>query len=183
MNRELSSLREKLQTLLLAQRDNATQGKVADYIPALAKVKPELMGAAIATIDGDFVGVGDRQEMVAFLAADGIHLTTERLSHFSSRPIPSGKFLSCACHNTSQLKTALTLQADMATYSPVQETESHPGIEAIGWQAFHDAIEYIPMPVYALGGLGRSDIRRARGLGGQGVAGIRAFWPQHKPKN
>lgn len=59
MNRELSSLREKLQTLLLAQRDNATQGKVADYIPALAKVKPELMGAAIATIDGDFVGAGD----------------------------------------------------------------------------------------------------------------------------
>lgn len=112
--------------------------------------------------------------------ADGIHLTTERLSHFSSRPVPMGKFLSCACHNSSQLKTALTLQADMATYSPVQETESHPGVEAIGWQAFHDAIEYIPMPVYALGGLGRSDIRRARGLGGQGVAGIRAFWPQTK---
>lgn len=112
--------------------------------------------------------------------ADGIHLTSERLSHYTSRPIAAGKWLSCACHNAAQLQMALALQADMATYSPVLETESHPGVPAIGWQAFHDAIEYIPMPVYALGGLGRSEIRRARGLGGQGAAGIRAFWPQSK---
>lgn len=112
--------------------------------------------------------------------ADGIHLTSERLSHFSSRPVSTNKWLSCACHNIAQLKMAVELQADMATFSPVQETESHPGVEPIGWQGFHDAIERVAIPVYALGGLGRADIRRARGLGGQGVAGIRAFWPQIK---
>ncbi|OOV88416.1 Nudix family hydrolase [Oceanospirillum linum] len=110
--------------------------------------------------------------------ADGIHLTTERLSHYASRPIPAGKWLSCACHNPTQLQMAQALGADMVTYSPVLATESHPGVEPLGWQEFHNAIEPIPVPVYALGGLGRADIRRARGLGGQGVAGIRAFWPQ-----
>lgn len=112
--------------------------------------------------------------------ADGIHLSSDRLSHYASRPLPVTKWLSCACHNGAQLQAALALNADLATYSPVQETESHPGVEPIGWQAFHDAIEPVPMPVYALGGLGRADIRRTRGLGGQGVAGIRAFWPQDK---
>lgn len=112
--------------------------------------------------------------------ADGIHLTSERLTQFSSRPVPAGKWLSCSCHDQTQLQTALELKADMATFSPVEETASHPGVKAIGWQAFHDAIETVPMPIYALGGLGRADIRRARGLGAQGVAGIRAFWPQAK---
>ncbi|OKY25866.1 glutaminase [Thalassotalea sp. PP2-459] len=61
MNKDLSNLREKLQALLLAQHDSSPRGNVADYIPALAEVDPNLMGAAIATIDGDFVGVGDYQ--------------------------------------------------------------------------------------------------------------------------
>ena len=112
--------------------------------------------------------------------ADGVHLTTERLSHYSQRPVSKQKLLSCACHNTSQLEEAAALQADLVTLSPVQETESHPGVEAIGWQKFNELIEKLPVPVYALGGLGRADIRRAKGLGGQGVAGIRAFWPQEK---
>lgn len=121
--------------------------------------------------------------MLERVDADGIHLTTERLSHFSSRPVASAKWLSCACHNVAQLHNAIELNADMATFSPVQETESHPGVEPLGWQTFNEAIEAIPVPVYALGGLGRSDIRRARGLGGQGVAGIRAFWPQSKSQS
>ncbi len=112
--------------------------------------------------------------------ADGVHLTTERLSHYSQRPISNNKLLSCACHNAAQLEEAVALNADLATLSPVQETASHPGVEAIGWQKFNELIEQIPMPVFALGGMGRADIRRAKGLGGQGVAGIRAFWPQEK---
>ncbi len=116
--------------------------------------------------------------MLGKVDADGIHLTTERLSLHSQRPIPNNKFLSCACHNASQLKMAEALQADLATLSPVQETESHPGVSGIGWQKFNDLIEKVSIPVYALGGMGRMDIRKAKGLGGQGVAGIRAFWLQ-----
>lgn len=37
----------------------ASKGKVADYIPALAEVDPNLAGVAIATVDGDVVGAGD----------------------------------------------------------------------------------------------------------------------------
>ena len=32
------------------------KGKVADYIPALANVKPQQYGIAIATLDGQLIG-------------------------------------------------------------------------------------------------------------------------------
>lgn len=61
MKKNTIDLQEKLQELLLAQRDNYLQGKVADYIPALANVKPDLMGISVATIDGKVAGAGDYQ--------------------------------------------------------------------------------------------------------------------------
>ena len=35
------------------------KGKVADYIPQLAKVNPDLFGISVCTIDGEFYSVGD----------------------------------------------------------------------------------------------------------------------------
>ena len=61
MKKDIVDLQEKLQALLLTQHDNFIQGKVADYIPALATVKPDLVGISVATIDGKVVGAGDYQ--------------------------------------------------------------------------------------------------------------------------
>lgn len=117
-------------------------------------------------------------DLLTQIEADGIHLSSERLSHYSQRPIARDKLLSCACHNLAELEQAVALQADLITLSPVQATESHPGVEPLGWQRFSEWIEKVPVPVYALGGMGREDIRKSKGLGGQGVAGIGAFWQQ-----
>jgi len=61
MKKNIIELQEKLQTLLSAEKDNYLQGKVANYIPALAIVKPDLMGIAVGTLDGKVVGAGDYQ--------------------------------------------------------------------------------------------------------------------------
>ncbi len=42
-----------------ARYRDVVAGAVADYIPALASVDPELFGACIASVDGRIVGVGD----------------------------------------------------------------------------------------------------------------------------
>jgi len=36
----------------------------------------------------------------------------------------------------------------------------------------------LPMPVLALGGLGRADMERARAAGAHGIAAIRGSWDQ-----
>lgn len=61
MKKNITDLQEKLHTLLLAEKDNYLQGKVANYIPALATVRPELMGISVGTLDGKVVGAGDYQ--------------------------------------------------------------------------------------------------------------------------
>lgn len=39
------------------------QGRVADYIPELAKVDPRKFGIAVTTLDGETVSVGDADEL------------------------------------------------------------------------------------------------------------------------
>lgn len=61
MIKDISDLTLKLQTMLSSQQALYRDGEVADYIPALATVSPELMGVSVATIDGHLVGAGDDQ--------------------------------------------------------------------------------------------------------------------------
>ena len=42
--------------------DHIGEGKVADYIPALAKIDPRKFGMAVATVDGGIVTLGDAGE-------------------------------------------------------------------------------------------------------------------------
>jgi len=62
MIKDIANLQTKLQTLLAEQKNLYTQGRVADYIPALAEVCPKKMAACVATIDGSSVGAGDYHE-------------------------------------------------------------------------------------------------------------------------
>ena len=52
-------LESKLNKLLATQNSLYKKGNVADYIPALAQVPPELMGVTVATIDGKVFTAGD----------------------------------------------------------------------------------------------------------------------------
>jgi len=49
-------------------------------------------------------------------------------------------------------------------------TASHPDARPLGWEAFASLIADRPMPVYAIGGLKRSDLAQARRRGAHGVA-------------
>jgi len=59
MIENITVLQEILDDLLLKQTEKYCQGHVADYIPALACIPPQLMGISIATIDGNTIGAGD----------------------------------------------------------------------------------------------------------------------------
>ncbi len=63
------------------------------------------------------------------------------------------------------------------THSPVQPTQTHPDAQPLGWDRAGELIVGFNRPVFLLGGVGPSDASRAHELGAQGVAGIRAFWP------
>ncbi len=109
--------------------------------------------------------------------AVGVHLRAGQLMTLRARPLPSDRWVAASCHDRAELRRAGDW-ADFAVLSPVAPTASHPGVPALGWPAFAARVAEAAVPVYALGGMTPADVQQACDAGGQGVAGIRAFWPE-----
>jgi 8-oxo-dGTP diphosphatase len=105
--------------------------------------------------------------------ADGVHLPTHPLMSLHARPgLP---LVAASCHTRDELEQAAHLGIDFAVLGPVKPTASHPGAAGIGWEAFAEIVAGLPLPVYAIGGLARTDLSAAQSAGGQGIAAIRAL--------
>lgn len=108
--------------------------------------------------------------------ADGLHLNSQILFEYESRPVADDKLLSVSCHSEEEILQAEKLGADIILLSPVKETSSHPGVPGIGWEKFGSIVKNVHSPVYALGGMEKNDLHDAKQAGAQGVAAISAFW-------
>lgn len=110
------------------------------------------------------------------LGLDGVHLTTSLLRALSTRPLPSPTWVAASCHDADELRIAERLGVDFVVLGPVQPTPSHSEREPLGWKTFESLCANCTVPVYALGGLGPTDVARARMAGAQGIAGISALF-------
>ncbi|KOP52291.1 hypothetical protein OX90_24550 [Pseudomonas coronafaciens pv. porri] len=109
----------------------------------------------------------------------GWHLTSEQLRKYASRgrPFPKNRWLAASCHDAEELALAEQMGVDFVTLSPVQPTLTHPGAQPLGWDQAARLIAGFNKPVFLLGGVGPAELKQAWESGAQGVAGIRAFWP------
>ena len=106
----------------------------------------------------------------------GVHLRSEQLMQLRDRPLPAQLRVAASCHDAGELAQAQALGCDFAVLGPVARTPSHPSRIPIGWAAFAELREQVPLPVYGLGGLGSADLAIARAHGAQGIAAIRGLW-------
>jgi 8-oxo-dGTP diphosphatase len=114
------------------------------------------------------------EELRAQSTCKNLHADSSSLQQLEQRP--ECDLFSASCHIPADLHKAEQLNADFVVLSPVQKTQSHPDAEPLGWETFQSMIDEISIPVYALGGVGENDLLTAELHGGQGVAGIGAFW-------
>jgi 8-oxo-dGTP diphosphatase len=105
---------------------------------------------------------------------DGLHLTSADLLACGQRP-ENKRWVAASCHNIDELHHAQKIGVDFVVLAPVLPTPTHPDAEVLGWEQFAGLVAQTNLPVYALGGLVKSDVLTAREMGGQGIAGIRAF--------
>lgn len=110
----------------------------------------------------------------------GWHLTSQQLRKYAAngRPFPKDRWLAASCHNAEELALAEQMGVDFVTLSPIQPTQTHPDAQPLGWEAAQQMIDGFNKPVFLLGGVGPNERERAWQIGAQGVAGIRAFWPE-----
>lgn len=106
--------------------------------------------------------------------AHGVHLPAQALMALQERP--ADMLCAASCHNVEELAHAARLGLDFVVLSPVLPTQSHPGAQTLGWQAFAELVADYPLPVYALGGLQPQDQLTAWQHGAHGIAMQRAVW-------
>ncbi len=76
-----------LETILRQVRPLIGQGKVADYIPALATVEGSRLGIAICTVDGQLFQAGDAQERFSIQSISKVLSLVVAMRHYSEEEI------------------------------------------------------------------------------------------------
>ena len=111
-------------------------------------------------------------------AVDGIHFSAEQLMSMRSRPkaAPNCTLMAASCHSVDELGQAMAIGLDFVVLGPVKPTRSHPGATVLGWDNFRRIADGASIPVYAIGGLRRSDLDDARRAGAHGLAMISGSW-------
>ncbi len=107
---------------------------------------------------------------------DGIHLNTQRLFQYTSRPIHPKKILAASVHNLDELQQAIKIDVDFVVVSPVLKTTTHPNASTLGWDGLENIISHSSIPVFALGGMQQAMLSEAKDTGAFGIAAISEFW-------
>lgn len=121
----------------------------------------------IVNADADFITQCD---------VDGVHLNSQRLFQYASRPVHPDKILAASVHSLNELQQAIKIEADFIVVSPVLKTTSHPDAIPVGWDGFEKIISQSSIPVFALGGMKQDMLLEVKKQGGFGIAAISEFW-------
>ena len=116
--------------------------------------------------------------LVDELGADGVHLNGTRLRAGGGRPLGPDRWVSASVHDAGELALAKALGVDLVLVGPVRATASHPAATALGFAGLAALAAGAGLPSYALGGLARGDLARARAAGAYGVAAVHGLWSQ-----
>ena len=103
--------------------------------------------------------------------ADGVHWPSWQCD----REKPAGMVASAACHNKEEIEQAEQDKADVVFLSPVFATDSHPGENTLGIDAFTDLAATSTLPVLALGGITTKTVHRLESTPASGFGAIGAF--------
>jgi 8-oxo-dGTP diphosphatase len=106
--------------------------------------------------------------------AEGAHYTAAQLMGMRERP--PGALVATSCHTAAELAHAEMLGLDFAVLGPVKPTSSHPDARLLGWDGFAHIARGAGIPVFAIGGMRRSDLEDAWRAGAHGVAMISGAW-------
>ena len=99
------------------------------------------------------------------LGADGIPLPLDALREWREvsgrRSAPQAgavQLVGASAHSAAEIAEAAALGADYATLSPIFATDCKPGAAPLGIAALAAACQKSPIPIFALGGIGRDKL-------------------------
>jgi len=158
-------------------------GKIFQLRDKTASKKQMLKWAKqIRKIKGLTFIVNDYPDIAKKVNADGIHLGQEDLTKMSIKKarkiLGPGKIIGLSTHSYSQALKAERLGADYISVGPIFKTPSKPKGQPVGLKLLRKVLEKVKVPVVAIGGIDRSNVKKVLGTGCQRFAVIRAVLQQ-----
>jgi thiamine-phosphate pyrophosphorylase len=128
--------------------------------------------------------VNDRVDVAIAAGADGVHLGQDDLPVAEARrqmgPVP---VIGLSTHSREQLIAAIQTEADYAAVGPVFATPTKPGRPSVGLDLVSFAADRAAKPVFAIGGIDPSNVRRVVEAGASRISVVRALTQTDDPAN
>jgi thiamine-phosphate pyrophosphorylase len=127
--------------------------------------------------------VNDRLDLALAVDADGVHLGQGDLPAGIARGLMGpDRLIGRSTHAPDQLRQAVGEGCDYVGVGPVHATPSKPGRDPVGLAYVAAAARECPIPWFAIGGIGPSNLEVVRQAGAQRVAVIRAITEAADPQ-
>jgi thiamine-phosphate pyrophosphorylase len=127
--------------------------------------------------------INDRVDVAMALSADGVHLTRKSLPPREARELLTpGKLIGMSCHCMADVREATEAGVDFAVLGPIFETPSKaPYGSPLTTAVLQDARAATSLPILAIGGIKKAQVRDVMGAGADGVAVISAIMSAPDP--
>lgn len=115
--------------------------------------------------------MNDRIDLAILAKADGIHLGQEDIDYAQARQLMGFKaIIGVSCQNLEHAKKAQKKGADYIGFGSVFKTQTKPERQPMKLELLKSVVQKIKIPLFAIGGIGLSNIEEIRDLGVSRVA-------------
>lgn len=120
--------------------------------------------------------INDRMDVALLSGADGVHLGQSSVSPSDARSILGpDRLIGVSAHSLKEALVAEEDGADFITFGPVYPTPSKARYgPPVGLAALKEVSSLVKLPVYAIGGVKKENLREALSSGAFGIAVISA---------
>lgn len=168
---KIASLCVKYDVSMLQVRDK--DGDAGDILEAYKKIQPVLAGTNTKCI------INDRADLAVVCGADGLHIGQDDLhiedvrKYFSSL---QDRVIGISTHSINQAKEALEYKPDYIGFGPVFPTFAKKKPDpAVGLEQLKEVVSFSDVPVVAIGGINRSNVKSVIEAGARNIAMISAL--------
>ena len=143
--------------------------------PGLRVVELQREAARLVGLSPVPVLISSRCDVALAAGAAGVNLPERDIATRDARSLMGERLVGRSVHTLESAIAAQDERADFVIFGPVWQSESHPGVTAVGVEALARVAQALHVPVLAIGGVNEGRIAECHQAGAAGYAAIRLF--------
>jgi thiamine-phosphate pyrophosphorylase len=149
---------------IVQYREKHARKSIREIYGECLEIRRMTRDAGVLFIVNDFV------DIALLVHADGVHVGQDDLPVTEVRKLVGEKLIGLSTHSPAQAREAIGLGADYIGVGPLFETHTKDNVCApVGLDYLAYAVEKVPLPFVAIGGIKENNLARVRDLGARTV--------------